>query len=190
TVGRLHNLPIDFHKRQGVGSVMTKLERGIQGFVSTISELSFNVIPAIFYLALATVFMLKLDWRMTFLVLAFTPIPGLIATYAAPVQKSRERALMERWAAIYSRFNEVLSGIMTVKSFAMEDREKKRFLEDVKDANTVVIRGVRFDTRISALQNLIIALARIVAIAFGAYLVYLNEITIGTLIAFMGYIGA
>lgn len=190
TVGRLHNLPIDFHKRQGVGSVMTKLERGIQGFVSTISELSFNVIPAIFYLVLAIIFMINLDWRMTFLVLAFTPIPGLIATYAAPVQKSRERVLMERWAAIYSRFNEVLSGIMTVKSFAMEDREKKRFLEDVKDANNVVIRGVRFDTRISALQNLIIALARITSIAFGAYLVYLDEITIGTLIAFLGYIGA
>lgn len=190
TVGRLHSLPIHFHKRQGVGSVMTKLERGIQGFVSTISELSFNVIPAIFYLVLAIVFMANLDWRMTLLVLAFTPIPGLIASYAAPVQKSRERILMERWALIYSRFNEVLSGIMTVKSFAMEDREKKRFLEDVKEANTTVIRGVRFDTRIGALQNLIIALARITSIAFGAYLVYLDEITIGTLIAFLGYIGA
>ena len=190
TVGRLHNLPMDFHKRQGVGSVMTKLERGIQGFVSTISELSFNAIPAIFYLILAIGFMLNLDWRMTLLLVAFTPIPGLVAAYAAPTQKSREHILMEKWAQIYSRFNEVLSGIMTVKSFAMEDREKSRFLADVKEANEVVIRGVRYDTGVGAVQNLVIALARICAIAFGAYLVFLNEITIGTLIAFLGYIGA
>lgn len=190
TVERLHRLPINFHKSQGVGSVMTKLERGIQGFVNTISELSFNVIPAIFYLILAIAFMIQLDWRMTLLVLAFTPIPGLIATYAAPVQKSRERILMDKWAKIYSRFNEVLSGIMTVKSFAMEDREKSRFLQDVKEANTTVIQGVRYDTRIGAVQNLIIASSRILAITFGAYLVFLDEITIGTLIAFLGYIGA
>jgi ATP-binding cassette, subfamily B, bacterial len=190
TVGRLHRLPIDFHKRQGVGAVMTRLERGIQGFVSTISELAFNAIPAIFYLILAIVFMLMLDWRMTILVLIFTPVPGIIAAYAAPFQKIRERTLMDKWAKIYSRFNEVLSGIMTVKSFAMEDREKKRFLEDVKEANTTVINGVRFDTGIGAMQNIIIALARITTIAFGAYLVYLGEITIGTLIAFLGYIGA
>lgn len=190
TVGRLHSLPLDYHKKQGVGAVMTKLERGIQGFVNTISELSFNVIPALFYLILAVVTMVNLDWRMTLLVVVFTPIPGLIATYAAPTQKIRERSLLDKWAKIYSRFNEVLSGITTVKSFAMEEREKKRFLEDVKEANGVVVNGVRFDTRVGAVQNLTIALARISAIAFGAYLVYLNEITIGTLVAFLGYVGA
>ena len=190
TVGRLHSLPVDYHKKQGVGAVMTKLERGIQGFVTTISELSFNVLPALFYLVLAVISMVSLDWRMTVLVLAFTPIPGLIATYAAPTQRTREKALMNRWASIYSRFNEVLSGITTVKSFVMEEREKKRFLEAVKDANNVVVRGVGFDTRVGAFQNLTVGLARISAIAFGAYLVYLNEVTIGTLVAFMGYVGA
>lgn len=122
TVGRLHNLPLDFHRKHGVGAVMTKLERGISGFVSTITELSFNVIPAIFYLFLAIIFMANLDWRLTILVLIFTPVPGIIAAYAAPYQRTRERTLMDTWAKIYSRFNEVLSGIMTVKSFAMERR--------------------------------------------------------------------
>lgn len=190
TVGRLHSLPVDYHKKHGVGAVMTKLERGIQGFVNTISELSFNVIPALFYLVLAIVSMVSLDWRMTLLVLAFTPIPGIIATYAAPRQKDREKILMDKWARIYSRFNEVLSGITTVKSFVMEDREKRRFLTDVKRANDVVVDGVGFDTRVGVIQNLVIALARISAIALGAYLVWKNEITIGTLVAFLGYVGA
>ena len=44
--------------------------------------------------------------------------------------------------APYGRFNEVLSGILTVRSFAMEDVEKNRFLSDVSKANRVVSRGV------------------------------------------------
>lgn len=68
---------------------------------------------------------------MTVLVLAFTPLPALIAALAAPTQTTRERILMDSWARIYSRFNEVLAGIVTVRSFAMEEAERRRFLNDV-----------------------------------------------------------
>ena len=49
-------------------------------------------------------------------------IPMLIARFASHEQLARERTLMDRWTRIYQRFNEVLSGIVTVKSFAMEER--------------------------------------------------------------------
>jgi hypothetical protein len=45
---------------------------------------------------------------------------------------------------IYSRFNEVLSSLVVVRSFAM-DAEKSRFLRDVSAANQVVVRGVATD---------------------------------------------
>jgi ATP-binding cassette subfamily B protein len=43
----------------------------------------------------------------------------------APEQTQRERRLVERWTSIYPRFNEVLAGIVTVKSFAMEEQEHR-----------------------------------------------------------------
>ena len=189
TVGRLHILPVDFHRSQGTGAIMTKLERGIQGYVKAIAEIAFNVFPAITYLLLAAVVMFRLDWRMTLLVAVFTPLPAIVAGFAAPSQRSRESFLMNRWAKIYSRFNEVLSGIVTVRSFAMEDYEKTRFMRDVEEANDRVVRGVGFDSRITAIQNAIVVVARVSAIAFGAFLVVKGEITLGTLIAFLGYIG-
>lgn len=189
TVGRLHRLPIAFHRAQGTGAVMTKLERGIQGFVSAIADISFNVLPAIAYLTLAIIAMVQLDWRMTLLVCIFAPMPALVASLAAPTQRGRESFLMNKWATIYSRFNEVLSGIVTVRSFAMEDYEKTRFLQDVDEANARVVKGVGFDSRISAVQNSIVVLARVAAIAYGALLITKGEITLGTLIAFLGFIG-
>lgn len=189
TVERIHKLPLDVHRKEGVGAIMTRLDRGIQGFIGAISEISFNVLPALVYLVLAVGIMLQLDWRMTIVVVFFAPFPAIFAAYAAPTQKRREKDLMDRWSKIYSRFNEVLSGIVTVKSFAMEDYEKGRFLKDVNAANETVVKGIGFDSRIGAMQSLTITLARISAISFGGYLVVKGELSIGTLLAFLGYIG-
>lgn len=128
TVERIHRLPHDIHRQEGVGAIMTRLDRSIQGLIGAITEISFNVLPAAVYLVIALVIMLRLEYRLTILVLLFTPLPVLIARRTAPIQKRREKVLLDRWAKIYSRFNEVLSGIVTVRSFAMEDKEKRRFL--------------------------------------------------------------
>jgi ATP-binding cassette subfamily B protein len=189
TVGRLHRLPLSFHREEGVGATLTRLERGIQGFVGMVTDVAFNVIPAVTYLIISICVMLKLDWRLALLVLAFTPGPALITRWAATRQTAREKNLMDRWVKIYARFNEVLSGIVTVKSFAMEEREKQRFLHDVQDANGVVVRGVGFDARVGLAQNGVILVARVAALALGSWLALRGDITAGTLVAFLGYVG-
>src|SRR5690606_25464265 len=101
-----------------------RLDRGITGFMTTFSEVATSIVPALAYLAISVVVMLQLDWRLSLVVLAFTPLPALVAAGFAPEQTRRERALLDRWSRIYSRFNEVLAGIVTVKSFTMEEEEK------------------------------------------------------------------
>lgn len=189
TVGRLHKLPISFHRAEGVGAIMTKLDRSIQGFMNAASQVLFSVLPALVYLVISIVVMVQMEWRLALLVLLFAPLPGWIAARAAPEQITRERRLLDQWAKIYSRFNEVLSGIVTVRSFAMEDKEKQRFLNDVDKANVTVIRGVGIDAGYGAVTNLVIAAARIAATGFGGWLILRGEITVGTLVAFLSYVG-
>lgn len=189
TVERIHRLPHDIHRKEGVGAIMTRLDRSIQGLIGAITELSFNVLPAAVYLVIALIVMMRLEHRLTLLVLVFTPLPVLIARWAAPVQKRREKALLDRWAKIYSRFNEVLSGIVTVRSFAMEDNEKRRFLRSVNGANQIVSKGVRFDSLAGSAQNLTVFFARLCGLAAGGYMVAKGQITAGTLVAFLSYMG-
>lgn len=189
TVAKLHRLPAEVHRKEGVGAIMTRLDRGITGFMSAITEISFNVLPALTYLVLAIVVMIQLDWRLTILVGLFAPVPAIIAAYAAPKQTQREQSLLDRWVRIYSRFNEVLSGIITVRSFAMEDAEKQRFLGNVKDANDLVVRGIGYDSSVSIAQSVTITVARIAAIGFGGLLVLKGQATLGTLVAFISYVG-
>src|SRR6185312_13993260 len=190
TVGKLHNMPLRLQRSEGVGAIMTRLDRSIQGLIGALTQILFSILPSVVFLVIAVAIMYRLDARLAALVLVFAPMPALIAMRAAPEQVRRERSLLDRWARIYSRFNEVLSGILIVRSFTMEEVEKKRFLHDVADANSLVIRGVATDTGYGAASNFIVAAARLSALAVGGYLAVTHAITVGTMIAFLGYVGA
>jgi ATP-binding cassette subfamily B protein len=177
---------VTFHHADGVGATMTRLDRSIQTLLGAFGDAAYAALPAGLYLGLAVTVMLRLEWRLAVLVLAFAPLPALLAARAAPEQMRRERELLARWATIYSRMREVLSAIATVKSFAREDAEQQRFLGDVAAANARVARGVARDSRTAGLQNLAVALARIAALGAGGWLVLEGQASLGTLVAFLG----
>ncbi|MBI2399738.1 MAG: ABC transporter ATP-binding protein [Deltaproteobacteria bacterium] len=187
TVTRLHHLPMTYHREETVGGIMTKLDRGVNGFVGAISDIAFNVFPSVVYLVISLFIMFNLDPTLSFIVLFFAPLPAIIGMWAADEQTRRERSLVDKWTRIFSRFNEVLTGILTVKSFATEESEKERFMSGVQGANRLVLRGVGKDTGVGAAKNLIGILAKVCALAVGGYLVIKQEITAGTLVAFLGY---
>ncbi|HET7598959.1 MAG TPA: ABC transporter ATP-binding protein [Gemmatimonadales bacterium] len=186
---KLNALPIAFHQREGVGGTMNRVNQAVTGYVTAFSDIGFNLLPTLLYLVIALVAMTRLDWRLSLAVVAFTPVPALIGARAAPEQTRRERRLVERWTSIYGRLNEVLAGIVTVKSFAMEEAEQRRFLTGVREGLDIVRQGVRTDNRNGAFRSLAGTLARLAAIAIGGMLVWQGEITLGTLVAFLGYIG-
>jgi ATP-binding cassette subfamily B protein len=188
-VSKLNSLPISFHQREGVGGTMNRVNQGISGYVGAFSDVAFNLLPTLLYLILSVTAMLQMEWRLALAVIVFTPLPALIGARAAPEQMRRERRLVERWSSIYSRFNEVLAGIMTVKGYVMEEEEKRRFLEGVREGNEIVRRGVRTDNRTGTLRTLAATTARLAALALGGYFALNGEITVGTLVAFLGYIG-
>jgi ATP-binding cassette subfamily B protein len=96
---------------------------------------------------------------------------------------------VERWNSIYGRFNEVLAGMMTVKGFVMEEEEKRRFMQGVREGNEVVRRGVRTDNLTGTFRTLAATAARLIALGIGGYLISRGEMTVGTMLAFLGYIG-
>jgi ATP-binding cassette, subfamily B, bacterial len=188
TVERLHALPLSYHREHSVGATMTTIERGIAGCMSAFSDVVTKLIPALVYLTVSVVVMVRLQLSLSLAVLVLVPLPAVLGVWAAREQTARERNLLERWTRVFSRFNEVLSGIVLVKSFVMEEQEKRRFLSGVGEANKLVQRGVERDSKMSAAKHGLIALARLVALGLGGLLVMRGQITLGTLVAFMSYL--
>lgn len=187
-LGKLNDLPMSYHQAESVGGTMNRVNQSITGFLTAFSEIAFNLVPAVAYLVLSVIAMLRLEWHLAIVVLLFTPLPALIGAWAAGEQTQRERTLMQRWTTLYSRLNEVWAGIRTVKAFAMEEVELRRFLSGQRAGNEIVRRGMRTDTVTSALRGFAATLARLAALAVGGWLMLRGEITVGTLVAVLGYI--
>jgi len=188
-LGKLGALPLSYHQRESVGGTVNRINRGIDGYVSAFSEIAFKLTPALAYLVLAAVALFRMEWRLALIVLAFTPLPALIGVWAAREQTERERKLMRRWTTLYSRLHESLDGIRIVKSFAMEEAEQRRFLSGQREGNGIVERGARRDATTGAMRGLSAITARIAVIIVGSVMITHGQITIGTLVAVLGFIG-
>ncbi|HZY18815.1 MAG TPA: ABC transporter ATP-binding protein [Ramlibacter sp.] len=186
---RLHQLPLAWHQQQTVGGTVSRVNTAVNGFVTAVGELAFKALPAIAYLGLALAALLQLDWRLALAVCVLAPLPALIGMRAAPEQTQRDRTLLAHWTATFGRWTEVLGGMRTVKGFAMEQAEERRFLDAVAQGNAQVIRGAQRDARTSALQGLSAAAARLAVAALGAWLVLRGHGTVGTLVAALQYVG-
>jgi ATP-binding cassette subfamily B protein len=186
---RLHQLPLTYHQQQTVGATINRVNTSINGFVSAVAELGFRALPAVVYLLLALLALVQLDWRLALAICIFAPLPALIGMRAAPEQTHRDKALLAHWSATFGRWTEVLAGIRTVKGFAMEKAETRRFLEAVAQGNARVTRGARRDARTNSLQGLSAAAARLSVAGLGAWLVLHGHGTVGTLVAALQYVG-
>lgn len=185
---KLTTLPLGYHQRGSVGGLMNQMNESVGGYTEAFKELTFTFLPSCFYFLLSLTSMFRLDWRLTVATLLFVPLPVVIGAWAARVQMGRERRLLRHWDALYGRFNEVLDGIQTVKSFATERAEIARFLRGQRAGKAIVRRSVRDDALTAAAQNFAILLARLASVALGAVLVTRGAITLGTLVAFLGYL--
>ncbi|WP_240788590.1 ABC transporter ATP-binding protein [Ramlibacter henchirensis] len=187
---RLHELPLAWHQKQTVGATVNRVNASINGFVTAVCELAFKTLPAACYLALALAALLNLDWRLALAVCVFAPLPALIGMRAVPEQTQRDRALVAHWSAIFGRWTEVLGGIRTVKGFAMEQEEERRFLKAVDEGNALQKRGAGRDAQTAALQGLSAAGARLSVAAIGVWLVLRGHGTVGTLVASLQYVSS
>ena len=189
-VSKLNSLPLAYHQREAVGGTINRMNQGINGYVAAFSDLAFNLLPTTLYLVLSILAMYRLDWRLATAVIVFTPLPALIGARAAPEQIQRERRLVERWSSIYGRFNEVLAGMMTVKVFDMEEAEKRALPRRACARATRWFGAASGRTRETARSAASAATAaRLAALALGGYFVFQGQIGLGTLVAFLGYIG-
>jgi len=186
---RLHELPIAYHQSRGIGETMTRVDRGITAFMEAIASIAFQVLPAVAYLALSLFFMLQLSPALALVAIAFVVPPLVFGRRAMQRMVELERAIMDRWCRIYDRFQQVLAGMKTVKSFAREHEEQALFVGSVADTQKEVLRSVRMQTKLGVGRGLCIQLGRVMVLAVGSWLAYRNEIGLGTLVAFLGYLG-
>ncbi|HEY1087025.1 MAG TPA: ABC transporter ATP-binding protein, partial [Archangium sp.] len=178
-----------YHQANGAGATVSRVTQSVNAFTTAFGELMLNLLPSLAYLSIALIVMWRMNWKLAVVVLAFTPVAPLIGAWASREQATRERHLTHWWTRLHGRLNEVLAGMSVVKVFGMERTERERFVASQKEGHDIVSRGLRTDAITGSARTLAVSFARLGAIAVGVYLIFHHQLTAGSLVAFLAYVG-
>ena len=185
---RLAELSLRFHDRNQVGRLMTRVTQDteeLQGFLGQMSHFVLNIMLIAGIGAVLFIMSPHLG--------VFVLVPGplvMIASYKfwQFMRPKFNRYWYARWR-INSTLNASLSGIRVVKAFAQEQREMRRFGQ----RNGQLLRArlnVDYNwATFHPLVSFVFGLGGLLVWYFGGQDVLIRRITLGTLMAFIGYLG-
>ena len=129
-----------------------------------------------------------LDWRLALATLSVIPLMS-IGTVIFRVRSTRAyRAVRERLGLVTATLAEDIAGMRVVQAFTREDTNTRNFkavTERYRDSNmeTVVLNALYFP-----FVDLLSSIALAVVLGYGGHLYFNDDVSLGTLFAFMLYV--
>ncbi|KAF8366443.1 haf-9 [Pristionchus pacificus] len=178
---------IGFFDANKTGEITSRLTADCQTMSNTLS-LYMNVLTRnITMLVGSLIFMFTLSWRLSMITFIAVPIIFLVSKVYGVYYDQLSEETMQTVAHANDVAEEVLSSIRTVKSFACENYESKRFLgfldETMAVATKKSIAHVGFVWTSEILQMGILT----VVLWYGGHLVILKQVDPGLLVSFLLY---
>jgi len=133
--------------------------------------------------------LINMNWKLAILTLVPTPLVAFGTMAIWERIRGTFGKVWHRWSQLSAVLNDTLSGIRVVKGFAQEKKEIKRF--DVKsyDLFQVNMRAERVWATYMPLLSFLLGTGSLIIWYFGGRDVMGEKMTIGTLMAFMSYMG-
>jgi ATP-binding cassette, subfamily B, bacterial MsbA len=115
-----------------------------------------------------------LNWRLTSLALVLVPVSALTAKRAGQIMKRAVRRSLESMSTIYKILQETFQGIVVVKAFTMERRERRRFFLETKNLYKKSVKVATIDALSDPVLEVLALSTVSIALLAGSYLV-LND---------------
>jgi len=185
---RLQFLPLRFYEKRQVGSLISRfmqdsdrLEMLLLFFIPFIISnvlLFFGVFGLLLYM----------NWQLTLLVLAPTPFIILASIKRFKLMRLHWGRWSTKWSRLTSHLDESISGIRIVKAFAQEKREEQRFSLRNEDLWQALVKAERVWVVLYAVSNFVMSFGIFLVWYFGGRQILDQQLTLGVLMAFIGYI--
>ena len=189
--GRLLDQPVAFFTRRKAGDLLSRINTDIDGVEDVITATVFGLVSNTLVTVATLALMLRFSWPLTLAVLAMIPLVGLPARRAGQATYRARGRTQEQRGQMTAYLQEILgiSGIMLVKAFGTERRERQRFTAMNTELQELEVRqnliGQWFGMLMATLQTAGPALM----ILFGGWLVVTGRATVGTVFVFATVLG-
>lgn len=185
-----HLLTLDrlWYLKQTTGDLMSRAANDLRAIREFFGLGVLILVDAVFVIIMAVGMMSWISLELTLKV--FIPLPFISALFFIFVKEigKRHKAVQEHLAGITERVQENLSGIRVLHAFAQEEYEKEKFAElnreyIKKNLRVTQVFGVFTPTMVFA-----IGIVGMISLWTGGKAVIGQEITLGSFVAFNGYL--
>jgi len=186
---KLMSLSVDYYDRHSAGSLMSRVLWDVdyfQGFVSQVSEgFLLNVLRV---LGIGAV-LFSMNWHLALLVLLPVPFVVVGTMFFWKYIYPQYYRLWDSQSKMSQLLTGLLQGIRLVKLFGQEDREQQRFSDSAR-----YMQDARRSVEMSAatfapIMGFVFGLGGLIIWYAGGHRVLEGHLTLGTLMAFFGYMG-
>ncbi len=185
----LEKLDLDYFQNKSTGEHLYRSSYDIDrvsNFITTIPPQVVAIFPKLVFIL---IIVLRLNWQMAVFSLCLAPLLYLPPYYFTRKMKEVWEDLIKNSENIFKRLNEVFSHFHLVKAFAKEATEVRDYLKRRIANIRMSMRNTRFEV-VSAFAGSAVNKVVIGLISFyGGYQVIKGQMTLGSLMAIMMYIG-
>ncbi len=174
-------MPVSFFDAESTGIMVSKLTYDAERLSSVCTRTAMNVLRDFLTVLGLVAYMLYLDWRLTLVFAAITPLMVMYLRKTTPKLRANAKKVQLAVGEMTKVSEEALSGQRIVKIFGAQDYEHQRFSDVVVKNRDLELRSAR----ITGLNSLVIEVLAAVALALVVYYA-LGRFTVGGFAAFIG----
>jgi len=185
----IHWLSLAEHDESRTGDLITRVTSDIEVVQDFISAALLGILVNVLTLVGMIGVMFYLNWRFTLIALSVSPVLFLVVYYYTRRIKRASRAVRKKESELLSLVEEVLTSIRVVKAFAREEYEQKRFESESLENVEAGLQARSVKAKLAPVVTVIVAIGTCLVLWYGARLALVGQLTIGTLIVFLLYLG-
>ncbi|MCL2560587.1 MAG: ABC transporter ATP-binding protein/permease [Turicibacter sp.] len=185
----LQKLSFDFFDSRPHGKILIRVVNYINTLSDLLSNGLINLISDLFSLVIALGMMVFMDVRFTVFSLLFVPVLMFIALFIKNMQRKNFQTLSNKQSNMNAYIHESISGIRTSQSFVREKENTDVFDEVQTEYRSAWLRaiGAMFLMQ-PAVQNVQVLATALIYFLGAQAMGY--EVSIGTVLAFIGLLGS
>ncbi len=172
---KILQLPIGYFNEQKKGDIMSRLTNDLSDVESSVINLLETLFREPVTILLFFAYLIVLSPQLTFFLILFLPISGLIIGRIGRTLKKKSTRAQEKLGAILSTVEETLGGIRVIKAFNAEKKQFKKFDTQNEEYLNLKNRVIRKRDLASPVSEVLGIIAIVCVLWYGGRLVLRNS---------------
>jgi len=185
---RMQSQSVSFFDRHPVGRLVTRVTNDIENLNEMFKSVVVTFFKDIFIITGILGVLLFLNWRLALVCVALIPIIFGITILFSAMARDAFRELRQKVAKLNTFLQERISGMRIIQLFAGEVDQMKRFVRINHENYLAGMRQIRIFAVFMPLMEILASFAVAIVIWHGGGKVIDEQLTLGTLVAFISYI--